>query len=201
MTTQDTGADPERALVERCRRGDDLAWEQLVRRCQGRVYGLAWHYLGNVEDARDATQEAFVRVYRQLDAFEGGRFLAWLLRIARNLCIDQLRRRKARPPTEDLRADEGDKTAPADSAPNPEQAWLTDGRKRTVHAALSRLSDASREMILLKEIQGLRLDEISTLLGLPLGTVKSRSSRARAELARQVVAIDPSYGVAYRPRG
>ena len=102
MTTQEAGPDPHLALVERCRRGDDLAWEQLVRGCQGRVYGLAWHYLPAVEDARDVTQEAFVRVYRQLYAFEGGRFLAWLLRITRNLCIDQLRRRNARPPAEDL---------------------------------------------------------------------------------------------------
>ena len=147
------------------------------------------------------TQEAFVRVYRQLDAFEGGHFMAWLLRITRNLCIDQLRRRKARPPTEDLRADEHERAMPPDTAPDPEQAWLTDGRKRTVHAALARLSGANREMILLKEIQGLRLDEIASLLGLPLGTVKSRSSRARVELARQVVAVDPSYADASRPRG
>lgn len=200
MTPQDAGADPYLALVERCRRGDDLAWEQLVRGCQGRVYGLAWHYLRNVEDARDVAQEAFVRVYRQLDAFEEGRFLAWLLRITRNLCIDQLRRRKARPPADDLGNVEGQDAGPADTAPNPEQAWLADGRKRTVHAALARLSDASREMILLKEIQGLRLDEIARLLGVPLGTVKSRSSRARVELARQVVAIDPSYADAARPR-
>ncbi len=200
MTEPDPGPDPHLALVERCRRGDDLAWEQLVRCCQGRVYGLAFHYLGSVEDARDVTQEAFVRVYRQLDAFEGGRFLAWLLRITRNLCIDQLRRRKARPPAEDLRAGEDDAVTPADMAPNPEQAWLTDGRKRTVYAALARLSGTSREMILLKEIQGLRLEEIARLLGVPLGTVKSRSSRARVELARQVVAIDPSYADSSRLR-
>ena len=89
---------------------------------------------------------------------------------------------------------------PADTAPNPEQAWLTDGRKRTVYAALARLSGTSREMILLKEIQGLRFEEIARLLGVPLGTVKSRSSRARMELARQVVAIDPSYADSSRPR-
>ena len=201
MTAQNAGADPHLTLVERCRGGDDLAWEQLVRRCQGRVYGLAWHYLGNVEDARDVTQEAFVRVYRQLDAFEGGRFMAWLLRITRNLCLDQLRRRKARPPAEDLRADEDEAAAAASTAPDPEQVWLTDVRKRTLHAALARLSGASREMILLKEIQGLRLQEIAGLLGLPIGTVKSRSSRARVELARQVVAVDPSYADTSRPRG
>jgi len=84
-------------LVERCRQGDDLAWEQLVRRCQGRVYALAYHYLGRFEDARDVAQEVFVRVYQQLDSCHGYGFMAWLLRIARNHCIDQIRRWKARP--------------------------------------------------------------------------------------------------------
>ena len=183
----------EATLVERCRGGDDLAWEWLVRRCQGRVYGLAYHYLGSVEDARDVAQEAFVRVYRQLATFDGDRFTAWLLRITRNLCIDQLRRRKTRPPAEDLRADAADDAAPRDAAPDPEQAWLTAARRRLIHQALRRLDGASREVILLKDIQGLKLDEIAGMLGLPIGTVKSRAHRARLELARQVVAIDPSY--------
>ena len=191
----------EATLLQRCRGGDELAWEWLVRRCQGRVYGLAWHYLGNAEDARDAAQEAFVRVYRQLGSFEGDRFMAWLLRITRNLCVDQLRRHKTRPPLEDLRADADDDTAPPDAAPSPEQAWLTDGRRRVVYQALQRLSGANREVILLKDIQGLKLDEIAGMLGLPVGTVKSRAHRARLELARQVIAIDPSYGNAPRTGG
>ena len=191
----------EATLVERCRGGDELAWEWLVRRCQGRVYGLAYHYLGSAEDARDVAQEAFVRVYRQLASFEGDRFMAWLLRITRNLCIDQLRRRKTRPPAEDVRADAGGDTAPRDAAPSPEQAWLADARRRLVHQALQRLDGANREVILLKDIQGLRLDEIADLLGLPIGTVKSRAHRARLELARQVVAIDPSYADAPRTGG
>ena len=191
----------EAALVERCRQGDDLAWEWLVRRCQGRVYGLAYHYLGSVEDARDVAQEAFVRVYRQLGSFDGDRFTAWLLRITRNLCIDQLRRRRARPPAEDVPAGTDDGAAPRDSAPDPEQAWLADVRRRLIHQALRRLDGASREVILLKDIQGLKLQEIAGMLGLPLGTVKSRAHRARLELARQVIAIDPSYADAPRTGG
>ena len=180
-------------LVERCRQGDDLAWEVLVRRWQGRVYGLAWHYLGNAEDARDAAQEAFVRVYRQLGSFDGDRFQAWLLRITRNLCLDQLRRRKTRPPLEELRAADEDDAAPTDAAPSPEQAWLSGVRRRVVHEALRRLNGPNREVILLKDIQGLKLGEIAGMLGLPVGTVKSRAHRARLELARHVIAIDPSY--------
>ena len=188
------------ALVERCRQGDALAWERLVRRCQGRVYGLAYHYLGDVEGARDLTQEVFVRVYQQLGTYEGDGFMAWLLRITRNLCIDQIRRRKARPQAEDLLAEENEWAMP-DTAPDAEQSWLTDGKKRLVYDALRRLNGPSREMILLKEIQGLQLREIAEMLGLPIGTIKSRSNRARVELARQVVAIDPSYAGPADPQG
>lgn len=181
-------------LVERCRQGDDLAWEQLVRRCQGRAYGMAYHYMGSVEEARDVTQEVFVRVYQQLSSYQGDGFMAWLLRITRNLCIDQIRRRTARPPAEDLLADDHD-WAMADAAPDPEQSWLTGTRKRLVYQALGRLNGQNREMILLKEIQGLQFKEIADMLDLPVGTVKSRSNRARLELARQVIAIDPSYAL------
>ena len=107
------------ALVSRCRQGDDLAWEQLVRSCQGRVNALAYHYMGGVEPARDLTQEVFVRIYQQLGTYKGDGFMAWLLRITRNLCIDQLRRRKARPPTADLLAEDNEWALP-DTAPDPE---------------------------------------------------------------------------------
>ena len=80
-----------------------------------------------------------------------------------------------------------------DTAPDPEQSWVTDAKKRLVYDALRQLNGQAREMILLKDIQGLQLKEIAEMLGLPLGTVKSRSNRARVELARQVIAIDPSY--------
>ena len=180
-------------LLDRCRQGDDLAWEALVRGYQGRVYGVAMHYVRNPEEARDLAQEVFVRVYRKLGTFRGHEtFLAWLIRLTRNLCIDQLRRVKARPPAEDVVLDEGPEVA--DTRPTPEAATATESAKRLVHRALKRLSDPYREMILLKDIQGLRLDEIATMLDLPLGTVKSRSNRARIELARAVMEIDPSRG-------
>ena len=131
-----------------------------------------------------------MRIYQQLRTYEGNGFIAWLLRITRNLCIDQIRRRKARPPAEDLLAEDNEWAMP-DTAPDPEQSWLRDGRKRLVYEALRHLNGPSREMILLKDIQGLQLKEIATMLGLPIGTVKSRSNRARVELARQVIAMEP----------
>jgi len=180
------------AVVERCRQGDALAWEALVREFQGRVFVVALHYLRDSEEARDLAQEVFIKVYRSLDSFTGDGFLAWLLRLARNSSIDRLRRRKARPPASDVPADES--ISLPDSAPTPEEAWWSDSRKQLVHRAMNRMSEQSREIIQLKEIQGLKLDEIATMLGVPIGTVKSRSSRARVELARRVVDLDPSYG-------
>jgi RNA polymerase sigma-70 factor (ECF subfamily) len=181
------------AIVERCREGDPLAWETLVRRHQARVYSVAYHYLRDSEEARDLAQDVFVRVYEKLDTFTGGAFLPWLLRLARNCAVDRLRRKKARPPSSDVSADAGANLA--DGRRGPEEEWLADARKRLVHAALGRLSEQNREVILLKEIQGLQIQEIAEVLGVPVGTVKSRSNRARIALARKVLELDPSYGV------
>lgn len=176
-------------LLQRCQAGDELAWEVLVRTHQGRVCAIAWHYLGDQDEALDLAQDVFVRVYRGLDACtEPDRFEHWLTRMVRNACIDQLRRRKARPPRQDVPAE--DMTSLSAGTPDPEQQWLSTSRQKLVHRALQRLSDINREIIVLKDIQGLPLEEIAGMLELPLGTVKSRSSRARVELARAVVEIE-----------
>ena len=182
-------------LIERCRQKDDLAWEQLVRTYERRVYAVAFHYVRDRDEARDLAQETFVRVYQKIGSYKGGGFLPWLLRVVRNLCVDHLRRRKARPPTSDVPFEQASGFI-ADPGPGPEQAWLGDTRKRLVYDALRRITGRSREMILLKEIQGLKLQEVADLLELPIGTVKSRSNRARVELAQQVLKLDPSYGTA-----
>ena len=180
-------------LVERCRSGDGLAWEALVRRYQSRVYSVTLHYLRNDEEARDTAQDVFVWVYERLDTFHGGEgFLPWLLRLARNASIDRLRRRAARPPGDDLVVDQAiELTA---SGPSPEEEVGRRTRKRLLWRAVVAMTESHREMILLHEIQGLKLDEIADLLRLPLGTVKSRSNRARLELASRIRELDPAYG-------
>lgn len=179
-------------LLKRCREGDALAWEALVRTHQSRIYALAYHYVGNAEDARDLTQEVFVRVFRGLDGCtETERFVPWTIRIARNACIDHLRRRKARPPGQDLAAEE--MVNLAHESPSPEDEWHSNSRKRLVHLALQSLTELSREIILLKDIQGLSFEEIAAMLGAPIGTVKSRSNRARLELAKKVLALSGGY--------
>lgn len=180
-------------LLESCRQGDELAWEALVRQFQARVFGLAYHYLHDREEARDVAQEAFIRIYRSLDGFQvGGNFAAWALRITRNCAIDRLRHLKARPPLDDAQADEQLLVSEIHSAPDVDA--MVNERQRLLYRALELMSAVNREMILLKDIQGLQQREISELLSVPLGTVKTRSSRARVELARRILELDPSYG-------
>lgn len=188
-------------LLARCRQGDDLAWEALVRRYQGRVFGIALHYLRDREEARDTAQEIFVKVYRHLaktpvetePPAEEQTFLPWLLRLSRNACVDRLRRLKVRRPAGGSVPVE-DAVEVADPRPSLEESVFSGARRALVYRALGALSEKNREMILLKDIQELKLEEISELLGVPVGTVKSRSSRARVELARAVRGLDPSYG-------
>ena len=175
-------------LLQRCRDGDELAWEALVRQHQSRVYALALHYVGTAEEARDVAQEIFIRIYRNLQRCEdAAHFLPWMIRIARNACIDHLRRRQARPPARDVPAEE----APllATSEPAPDEAWQAKSRRRLLHLALQALGELSREVLLLREIQGLSVEETARLLNVPEGTVKSRANRARVELARKVLAL------------
>ena len=164
-----------------------------MRRYQGRVFGLAVHYLRDREEARDATQDIFVKVYRGFASLEPGRpFLPWLLRLARNSCIDRLRRLRVRTPEISVPLDDAHELA----APGlgTDEVCYEEARSQLLYRALGTLSASSREMILLKDIQQLKLEEICDLLSLPLGTVKSRSHRARLELAKAVQGLDPSYG-------
>ena len=180
-------------LLQRCQRGDELAWEVLVRQHQGRICSIAFGYVGEHDEAMDLAQEIFVRVYNNLDTCsEPEKFQAWLTRIARNAGIDHLRRRKARPPRQDIPAE--DMVALASGGPTPEEEMIRTSRQTLVHTALQKLSEINREIIVLKDIQGLPLEEISGLLDLPLGTVKSRSSRARLELARAITDMDAGPG-------
>ena len=184
-------------LVEHCRLGDDSAWEQLVRRYQGRVFAIALHYLRDREEARDAAQEVFIKIYRGFGKLEPGRaFLPWMLRLARNCCIDRIRRLKVRTPAISIPVEESlDLSA---VGPTPEERSLMGDREAILYQALGRISEKNREMILLKEIQELEMKEVAEILDLPIGTVKSRSSRARVELAKAVLAIDGNYGGAHR---
>jgi RNA polymerase sigma-70 factor (ECF subfamily) len=153
------------ALIDRCRQGDNLAWEAFVRQFERRVYSIASGYASSPDEARDLTQDIFVRLFETRGRWaEGDVFVPWMVRVARNLW--------------DLASADAD----------PEAALEATGRRRLVWRALRSLGHLSREVIQLKEIQGLTLEEVAAVLHVPVGTVKSRSNRARLELAEQILA-------------
>lgn len=164
-----------------------------MRRLQGRVFAMAIQYLRDREEARDAAQDVFVRVYQNLHTLDPDRpFLPWLLRLARNCCIDRLRRLKVRTPETSVPVEDAPELMAA--APGPEEVAMQSARDQLVHRALGTLTETSREVILLKEIQGLKLTEIANMLDVPVGTVKSRSNRARIELGKAILQIQALEG-------
>ncbi len=167
-------------LIQRCRLGDSLAWEHLVEKFQRRIFGLALTYVHNREEARDLAQEIFVRVFNGLNQFKDDQaFVPWLLAMGRNCCIDRIRRLKVR---NRYHTDMPEQAEFADPSDSPHDDLETSGRNKTLYKAIDGLSEQSREMIMLKDIQGLKFREISSMLGIPEGTVKSRSVKARSDL-------------------
>lgn len=175
-------------LLQRCRSGDEIAWETLVRRFQARVFALVCHYVRSREDARDVAQEVFVRVWRSLPNFENdASFVPWLLRVARTTAIDHVRRRNVRPPAQDLPAEEVFDLA--EPSLDPAQQAEQRSENQMVRRALDGIGQLHREILMLRDIQGLALHEVARMLDIPLGTAKSRASRARVELAEAVMAL------------
>jgi RNA polymerase sigma-70 factor (ECF subfamily) len=191
----------EDASVEAARRGDRDAFNRLVIRYQSLVYNLAYRTLGNREDAADVTQETFFSAYRHLEEFHGRAFKRWLLRIAVNACYDLLRRRRRRPSVsleELLGAEEAPLDLPARER-GPELAALDAETAAAVQRGLLRLPEEQRLVVVLCDVQGLSYEEAADALGVPIGTVRSRLSRARARLRDELLARGELPGGRERP--
>ena len=176
----------EKHCIERVLKGDANAFEHLVHAYEKTVYNLALRTLGNREDAEDVTQEAFLKAYRSLDSFRGdSKFSVWLYRIVSNLCLDLLRSRQ-RKPVQSLTVEDDDgeigELEISDEHFSPEK--LLDRRltRESVQRGLSALPDDARQILLLRELQGMSYEEIGQALDLEPGTVKSRIFRARKKL-------------------
>jgi RNA polymerase sigma-70 factor, ECF subfamily len=162
-------------LVHRFQGGEEGAFVELVRRHERRVYNLAYRVLGRTEDARDATQEAFLAAYRHLGRFRGdAAFSTWMHRIAVNVCYDALRRRR------EVTTLDG---TPPDLLPGPDHAERV-AAVADVQRALLEIPADYRVVVVLHELQDLPVEEIAEALGVPVGTVKSRLFRGRAALGR-----------------
>ena len=178
----------EEQLVRSSRHGDLGAFNTLVEFYQRQVYNLCLRMLGPAA-AEDAAQEAFIAAYRRLSSFRGGNFRAWLLRIAANICCDELRRRRRRQAASlDAALEAG---SPADvSSPlaGPEEEALRRELGRHLQQGLAALPAEQRLAIILRDIHGLSYEELTEALGCSLGTVKSRIARGRARMREYLMA-------------
>lgn len=181
--------DPERLLLDRCRRGDDGAAEEMVRLHSGPVYRLAYRLLGDRDEARDLTQEVFLRAFRRLDGFRAESSLkTWLFRITTNAARNRRRSwsRKHRSRTVPLdEASEGELPPVATltaGGPGPEQELLASAIRHRLAEALQELPRDFREAVVLRDVEGMDYRTMARILGVRVGTVKSRIARGREAL-------------------
>ena len=177
MTAADVleGDERDRALVAAHVAGDGDAFAELVRRHRDRLWAVALRTLGDREEAADALQDALLSAYRAAGSYRGdARVTTWLHRVVVNACLDRVRRRQARPTVP--MPDDGGPADPRDPLADRETAI-------EIEAALAALPADQRAALVLVDVQGLPVDQAAEVLGVPVGTVKSRCSRGRARLA------------------
>jgi len=175
----------EKGLVERCRKGDDEAWRQMVDHLGQRVYSVAYHFSLKREDAEELSQEIFLKIFENLHRFDGSYpLVAWVVSLARNLCIDRYRRKKRE---RSFRFVSDEAVAPLlTSGDDPAAEALRKERTKLLFWAMGEIPEDLAEILILRDLEGLAYEEIGKALDLPDGTVKSRLFRARAEVARKV---------------
>lgn len=177
----------EATLIGFAKEGDLDAFNRLVFDYQDMLFTQACRLLNDEQAADDATQEAFISAYKSIRKYRGGSFRAWLLRIVTNTCYDELRRRKRKPttPLEPL-DDTGDEVESpgwmADPGETPEEAYERSELGGVLHDCIKKLPVDFQTVVYLIDVQGLDYNEVSVIIGKPLGTVKSRLARARLRL-------------------
>ena len=179
----------EEQLIRRAQQGDNSAFEQLLLAHQKKVYNLCLRMAANPDDALDLSQEAFIKAWRALGQYQFEASVStWLFRLTSNVCIDFLRRKKRRQEmslTENYDdSDEGAELSLPDCAPLPEQQAITNETKIELARAMGQLSPDHREILQLRVVEDLPYEQIADILGVRVGTVKSRLARARLSLRK-----------------
>jgi RNA polymerase sigma-70 factor, ECF subfamily len=173
-------------VITRCLKGDNAAWEEIVRSNTRRVYNFCYRFTGNWQDAEDLTQEVFMRIYKTLKTYNTmeGSFPTWLMSVTRNLLVDHYRKHKKE--SSDVALEEVFERVESNPSQGktPLEQISTQDRIEMVRWGLTRLSPDLREAVVLRDCEEMRYDEIATVLRVPEGTVKSRINRGRIELAR-----------------
>jgi len=173
-------------LIERCLKGDQTAWDQIVRQHWRKVFNLAYKFVGRHDEAEDLTQDIFPKIFKALHTFDRrANFQTWLISISRNLCIDHYRsvRKERETMARDVDASE---LTPVSRERGPHGQLEQLDLKHLIRLALAELPPTLRQAVVLRDLQEFSYQEIADQLGLPEGTVKSRINRGRLELARQL---------------
>jgi RNA polymerase sigma-70 factor, ECF subfamily len=176
-------------LIERCLKGDQRAWDDIVRLYWRKVFNVAYKFVGRQDEAEDLTQDIFLKLFKSLKTFDRrANFSTWLISVSRNLCIDHYRsmRREHDVVTHDVDVVTLARPSASDS---PQAALEQRDRVALLRAALDTLAPSLRTAVMLRDIQELSYQEIAEKLGVPEGTVKSRINRGRAELSRQIARL------------
>lgn len=200
-----SGFDLEIALVRRAAGGDLDAFNELVLKYQNVAYNHAYALLSDVALSEDATQDGFIKAFENMGGFRGGSFRAWLLKIVTNSAYDLLRRSR-RHPTQPLfpEDEEGEQIESpawlADPSPSVQATVEQSERTKRLYQLLDELPDVYRSVLTLIDIHELDYTEAARILGVPLGTVKSRLARARLQL-KQRLESDAKYSGSFRPAG
>ena len=185
----------ERAIIERCKAGDTTAFDELVHRFEKRVFNCALRITGDYNDASDVAQEAFIRAFHSIQTFRGdAKFATWIYRIVTNVYLDERKRSKAHRTTsldDAIELDENSVTRQIqDTSPTPDEVVQSKERLRVLQRAINALPDYQRIIVTLYHTQHRSYEEIAGILGLPIGTVKSRLNRARLALA-EILGSEP----------
>lgn len=178
----------EKDLILQSKSGDIESFEKLIKTYQKMAYNVAYRIMGNEEDAKDMTQEALIKVYRNIKSFRmDSSFSTWLYRIVMNTCKDALRKKKAVVISLDkpIHTTEGEMQMEfEDDQPTPEEKLVTKETQKMVHDALQKVNEVNRVVLVLRDIKGFSYQEISDIVDVPVGTIKSRINRGRQELKK-----------------
>ena len=180
---------PEEQLIRRAQQGDNSAFEQLLLLHQKKVYNLCLRMSANPDDALDLSQEAFIKAWRSIGQYQfEASFSTWLFRLTSNVCIDFLRRKKRRQETSLTEnyddSDDGAELLVPDGNPLPEQQAISNETRLELAQAMEKLSPDHREILQLRVVEDLPYEQIADILGVRVGTVKSRLARARLSLRK-----------------
>src|ERR1700750_461803 len=181
---QASSPDDIETLIQRCLRGDQAAWERIVRLHWRKVFNVAYKFVGKHDEPEGLTQDIFLKIFKSLNTFDRrANFQTWLISISRNLCIDHYRSVRKERETIDRDVD-ANELSPLSHDPGPVAALAQQDRVQPPREAMSTLPDTLRTAVLMRDIQELSYQEIADKLPLPEGTVESRINRGGTEVAR-----------------